>query len=101
MTEEKNKHGIRFFERYLTFWVILCIISGIGIGYWLPVIPETLNRFEYAHVSIPVAILIWLMIYPMMLKVDFRSVRDIGRRPKGIWTVSYTHLLHVNSQIPD
>lgn len=93
MTEEKNKHGIRFFERYLTFWVILCIIAGIEIGYWLPVIPETLNHFEYAHVSIPVAILIWLMIYPMMLKVDFRSVRDIGRRPKGIWITCITNWL--------
>lgn len=70
---EKNQ-GIGFFERYLTLWVAICIVAGILIGQYLPVIPSTLSRFEYANVSIPVAILIWLMIYPMMLKVDFQSV---------------------------
>ena len=79
-----TKQGIGFFERYLTIWVMLCIMVGIAIGQWLPVIPRVLSRLEYANVSIPVAVLIWLMIYPMMLKVDFRSVRDVGKRPKGI-----------------
>lgn len=72
------------FEKYLTLWVALCIVAGVTIGKFLPVIPETLGKFEYANVSIPVAILIWLMIYPMMLKVDFQSIRNVGRNPKGI-----------------
>lgn len=67
----EKKQGIGFFEKYLTIWVALCIIIGITVGQWLPAIPQTLSKFEYANVSIPVAILIWLMIYPMMLKVDF------------------------------
>lgn len=66
---------------------------GIAIGQWLPVIPETLSKFEYANVSIPVAILIWLMIFPMMLKVDFKSVKDVGKRPKGIIITCVTNWL--------
>ena len=88
----EKKQGIGFFEKYLTVWVALCIIIGIAVGQWLPAIPQTLSKFEYANVSIPVAILIWLMIYPMMLKVDFQSVKNVGKRPKGIIAVSYTHL---------
>lgn len=89
----KKKEGIRFFERFLSLWVALCIVVGIAVGQWLPAVPETLSRFEYANVSIPVAILIWLMIYPMMLKVDFRSVRDVGRRPRGILITCVTNWL--------
>ena len=88
-----TKQGIGFFERYLTIWVMLCIMVGIAIGQWLPVIPRVLSRLEYANVSIPVAVLIWLMIYPMMLKVDFRSVRDVGKRPKGIVITCVTNWL--------
>lgn len=73
---EKEKKGIGFFERYLTVWVAICIVVGIAIGQWFPAIPETLGKFEYANVSIPVAILIWLMIYPMMMKVDFQSIKQ-------------------------
>lgn len=80
----ERKEGIGFFERYLTLWVALCILAGIAVGQWLPAVPATLGKLEYANVSIPVAILIWLMIYPMMLKVDFQSVKNVGRRPKGI-----------------
>jgi ACR3 family arsenite transporter len=83
MSNEGGK-GIGFFERYLTVWVIICIIIGVGIGQFLPAIPETLSRFEYAQVSIPVAILIWLMIYPMMAQVDFSSVVNAGKKPKGL-----------------
>ena len=81
------------FERYLTIWVAICIVVGIAIGQWLPVIPETLSKFEYANVSIPVAILIWLMIFPMMLKVDFESVKHIGKQPKGIIITLVTNWL--------
>lgn len=73
-----------FFEKYLSLWVILCIFIGVGIGQWMPVIPNTLSQFEYAQVSIPVAILIWLMIYPMMAQIDFSSIVHAGKKPKGL-----------------
>ena len=88
-----KKQGIGFFEKYLTIWVALCIIIGIAVGQWLPIIPQTLSKFEYANVSIPVAFLIWLMIYPMMLKVDFQSVLNVGKRPKGIVVTCGTNWL--------
>ena len=89
----EKKQGIGFFERYLTLWVALCIIAGIAVGQWLPAIPQTLSKFECANVSIPVALLIWLMIYPMMLKVDFQSVKNVGKRPKGIIVTCVTNWL--------
>ena len=84
---------MRFFEKYLTLWVALCIVAGIAVGQWLPVVPETLGRWEYANVSIPIAVLIWLMIYPMMLKVDFQSVRNVAQQPKGIVVTCVTNWL--------
>lgn len=79
-----GKPGIGFFAKYLSLWVAFCIAMGVAIGYFLPGVPAFLGRFEYAKVSIPVAVLIWLMIYPMMLKVDFSSIRNAGRKPKGL-----------------
>ena len=84
---------MRFFEKYLTVWVALCIAAGITLGQWLPAIPETLGRWEYANVSAPIAVLIWLMIYPMMLKVDFQSVCNVARHPKGIIVTCATNWL--------
>lgn len=82
---KNNKlQGISFFEKYLTIWVAICMIVGVGIGVYLPQIPRFLSQFEYYKVSVPVAILIWLMIYPMMLKVDFKSVKKVGENPKGL-----------------
>lgn len=82
--EAGEKQGIGFFERYLTLWVAICILVGLAIGQWLPVVPDTLSKFEYAQVSIPVAILIWLMIYPMMAQIDFTSIVNAGKKPKGL-----------------
>ena len=79
-----TRQGMGFFERYLTLWVLLCMAIGVLIGVYLPQIPGFLSRFEYANVSIPVAVLIWLMIYPMMLKVDFHSIRQVGQNPRGL-----------------
>ncbi|OIJ10518.1 arsenical-resistance protein [Anaerobacillus alkalilacustris] len=93
MSNETEGKGIGFFERYLTVWVALCIIVGVAIGQWLPFIPETLSRFEYAQVSIPVAILIWLMIYPMMLKIDFSSIVGALKMPKGLIVTCTTNWL--------
>lgn len=76
--------NIGFFEKFLTVWVLLCMAAGVLIGVYLPGIPDFLSRFEYANVSIPVAILIWLMIYPMMLKVDFHSIKQVGENPRGL-----------------
>jgi ACR3 family arsenite transporter len=88
-----KSQGISFFERTLTLWVAGCIAAGILIGQYIPSVPATLHRFEYANVSIPVAILIWLMIFPMMLKVDFNSVKNVGRKPKGILITGVTNWL--------
>jgi ACR3 family arsenite transporter len=90
---QKSKvSGIGFFEKYLTLWVIICMAVGVLIGKFLPEIPSFLGRFEYANVSVPIAVLIWLMIYPMMLKVDFQSIRNVGKNPKGLfvtWVVNW------------
>jgi ACR3 family arsenite transporter len=72
------------FERFLTLWVALAIVAGVLIGQFAPAIPETLSRFEVAQVSIPVAVLIWAMIFPMMVQVDFTSVLGVRRQPKGL-----------------
>lgn len=75
---------IGFFARYLSLWVAICIGLGVAIGVIFPQVPDLLEKMEYANVSIPVAVLIWLMIYPMMLKVDFKSIINAGRKPKGL-----------------
>lgn len=91
--EKRNTSGIGFFEKYLSLWVILCMALGVLIGKFLPGIPEFLGQFEYAKVSIPIAILIWLMIYPMMLKVDFQSIKNVGKNPKGLFVTWATNWL--------
>ena len=89
---ERSK-GIGIFEKYLTLWVVLCIIAGIAVGKWLPAVPQVLGKMEYANVSLPIAVLIWMMIYPMMLKVDFRSILNVGKQPKGIVITCVTNWL--------
>lgn len=91
--EKRKERGIGFFEKYLTIWVLLCMAVGILIGKFLPGIPSFLGKFEYAKVSIPIAILIWLMIYPMMLKVDFQSIKNVGKNPKGLFVTWVTNWL--------
>ncbi|MFV0268048.1 MAG: arsenic resistance protein [Draconibacterium sp.] len=82
MNQEKKRIG--FFEKYLTLWVAVCIAAGIGIGHWEGDSIGFLSSMEVFKVNIPVAVLIWLMIYPMMLQVDFSSLKNIGKRPKGV-----------------
>ena len=89
----KKGGGLGFFEKYLTIWVTLCIITGVLIGVYLPQIPQTLDKFTYAQVSIPVAILIWLMIYPMMLKIDFTSIKNATKQKKGLAVTCCTNWL--------
>ncbi len=90
--EKKKTSGIGFFERYLSVWVVICMVVGVLMGRFLPAVPEFLGNFEYENVSIPIAILIWLMIYPMMMKVDFQSIKNVGKNPKGLfvtWTTNW------------
>lgn len=72
------------FERYLSLWVAAAIVAGIALGQWAPAIPEALSRFEYAQVSIPIAVLIWAMIFPMMAQIDFSAIAGVRRQPKGL-----------------
>jgi arsenite transporter len=72
------------FERYLSIWVALCIIAGVTLGSFVPQIFQIFSTWEFANVNLPVAVLVWLMIYPMMIQVDFSAIKDLGRKPKGI-----------------
>jgi arsenite transporter len=81
---DKPKKTIGFFEKYLTLWVGLCILGGVGIGLLAGDNMNVISSMEIARVNIPVAILIWLMIYPMMLQVDFSSIKQMGKKPKGV-----------------
>ncbi len=85
-----------FFERYLTLWVFLCMVVGVGLGKVAPSLTATLSRMEFgagSQVNVPIAVLIWLMIYPMMLKVDFGAVGGIARRPKGLLVTLFVNWL--------
>jgi ACR3 family arsenite transporter len=73
-----------FFERYLTLWVFLCIIAGIALGHWLPLPFQALGRIEVAQVNLPVAVLIWLMIIPMLLKIDFSALHHVTEHWRGV-----------------
>ncbi|SFN41969.1 ACR3 family arsenite efflux transporter [Salegentibacter flavus] len=80
----QTKKQIPFFERYLSLWVALCIAAGILIGHFLGDNMQVLADAQIYNVNIPVAILIWLMIYPMMLQIDFGSIKGVGKAPKGL-----------------
>lgn len=78
---------LNLFERYLTLWVGLCMVAGVLLGQWAPGAVQALRGLEFgegSHVNLPIAVLIWLMITPMMMKVDFASIRHVGRRPQGL-----------------
>ena len=72
------------FERYLSLWVALCIAAGVGLGVLQPGLFDTIAGIEYASVNLVVAVFIWVMIYPMMVNVDFASLKDVGKKPKGL-----------------
>lgn len=79
-----EKKEIAFFERYLSLWVGLCILAGVGIGHFAGDSMSYLSRMEIYNVNIPIAILIWMMIYPMMLQIDFSSIKGVGKAPRGL-----------------
>ena len=82
MSSESEKMG--FFERYLSIWVALCIVGGITLGKILGNSISVLSDMNIATVNIPVAVLVWLMIFPMMVQIDFGSIKDVGKNPKGL-----------------
>ena len=84
------------FERYLTLWVGFCMMAGVALGKWAPHFVQTFRSMEFgegSHINVPIAILIWLMIIPMMMRVDFASVRDVGKKPKGLFITLFVNLL--------
>src|SRR5574341_2684050 len=81
------------FERYLSLWVALCIVAGVAVGTLAPGLVGALSRAEVRHVNLPIAVLIWLMIYPMMLRINFAALRGVGRRPTGIVVVLFVNWL--------
>ncbi|MEX2962364.1 ACR3 family arsenite efflux transporter [Microbulbifer sp. TYP-18] len=81
------------FERYLSIWVILCILLGVVLGSIFPGIFQTIAAIEYANVNLIVAVLIWVMIYPMMIQIDFFSIKDIGKKPKGLFLTLFINWL--------
>jgi ACR3 family arsenite transporter len=81
------------FERFLSLWVALCIVAGVIIGRLAPGLVGGLSRLDIHHVNLPIAVLIWLMIYPMMLRIDFTALRGVGRRPTGLLIVLFVNWL--------
>ena len=79
----EQKSGINFFQKYLTVWVFLFMIVGICVGHFLPFVPAFLDKWTVHGISIPMAVLIWIMIYPMMLKVDFSSIKKVAPESRG------------------
>ncbi len=82
ITDSTSPLGL--FERYLSLWVALCITTGVGLGTIMPDLFQTIAALEYANVNLVVAVFIWVMIYPMMVNVDFASLKDVGKKPKGL-----------------
>jgi ACR3 family arsenite transporter len=87
------KPAISFFERYLTLWVVLCIIIGIALGQVLPAVFQSIGQMEYAHVNLPVGVLIWVMIIPMLVKVDFGALHEVRQHAKGIGVTLFVNWL--------
>src|SRR5512142_3334085 len=88
MTANTTQKRMNVFERYLSLWVALCMVAGIILGKLLPGAVHGLQQLEFgtgSHINIPIAVLIWLMIYPMMLKIDFGSILRVGQKPKGLF----------------
>ena len=81
-TGEPSAMGV--FERYLSLWVGTCIVAGVALGMVFPGLFQLIAGFEYASVNLIVAVFIWVMIYPMMVNVDFASLKDVGKKPKGL-----------------
>ena len=82
--KSKASAEMNIFERYLTVWVALCILAGVGLGQVMPAAFQTVGRIEIAHINIPVAVLVWLMIIPMLIKIDLRQLKGVGQHWRGV-----------------
>ena len=90
---KRGTEGISYFQRYLSVWVLLCMVIGVLIGHFIPGVPSALGKLEVSGISIPIAVLIWVMIYPMMMKVDFQSIKRVCQNPKGLFVTWITNWL--------
>ncbi len=96
MKSGKGAKQLGVFERYLTLWVFACMAAGVALGKLWPGFVGTLRQWEFgkgSQINVPIAVLIWLMIYPMMLKIDFASVLGVGRKPKGLMVTLFVNWL--------
>ena len=87
---------LNLFERYLTLWVGLCMVAGLALGKWAPAVVQPLRGMEFgkgSQVNVPIAILIWLMIIPMMMKVDFGAILNVGQKPRGLLVTLFVNWL--------
>ncbi len=94
--ERTERKRLNVFERFLTVWVGLCMIVGLALGKWAPSTVQSLRSMEFgsgSHVNVPIAVLIWLMIIPMMMKVDFGAIRDVGKKPRGLAVTLFVNWL--------
>jgi ACR3 family arsenite transporter len=94
--KEESKRQLNIFERYLTLWVAICMVIGVIVGKLLPGITDLMRSLEFgqeSHINVPIAVLIWLMIYPMMLKVDFGSILNVRKRPRGLLVTLFVNWL--------
>ena len=102
---ETTTKRLNHFERYLSLWVGICMLVGVLVGKGLPYAVDGLRRMEFgaaSQINIPIAVLIWLMIIPMMMKVDFASLRNVGRRPRGLLVTLFVNwLVKPFSMAPD
>jgi arsenite transporter len=94
LAPERRRLGV--FERWLSLWVALCMVAGVALGRLLPGLVQALRRLEFgegSQINVPIAVLLWLMIYPMMLRIDLASVLDVRRRPRGILVTLFVNWL--------
>jgi len=85
---------MNIFERYLSIWVAVCMVAGVALGKLFPGLTAALSAMEFAegsHVNVPIVVLIWLMIFPMMLKIDFGSILQVGKNPKGLFITLFVN----------
>ena len=90
---EEKREGINFFQRYLTLWVLICMGVGVFLGQVFPQMTSFVSGLQIEGISVPIAILIWIMIYPMMIKIDFESIKEVGKNPKGLFVTWITNWL--------
>lgn len=91
-----ERKRLNVFERFLTLWVGLCMVAGLALGKWAPSAVQALRSMEFgrgSQVNVPIAVLIWLMIIPMMMRVDFGAIRDVGKKPRGLAVTLFVNWL--------